>query len=359
MCNNPVYIEYIDYYGVKRTIPCPCCKCPSCLKDHRNGWMIRLFEESKCWKYVRFVTLTYNDVALPRSVDTSTGELVSTARISDVSNSFKWFRTRYLRSFGQKCDLKYFVCSEYGSNGTKRPHYHGLVFFDFPPERFGLFLDHWRSLFGHVLDKPVGNSTSDKVAVVRYVSKYITKKTFSSRSDDILNGVISAPRFVMSKGIGSSFVSRMYNYYRNCDVNTMVDRMFYTFDGKIKYPLPRFYKDRFYKKIKYKERYDVIFSEGHGAVSFLNFRYVKRYTSESLLSLAIADIVRNRSVARFCKSVRFEESKYSGSRKRFKTVASVRLNDIESKYDRSVADSSSLADEMNIRHFTDRHSLIT
>lgn len=357
MCDNPIYIPFTDYCGIKRYIPCPCCKCPSCLKDHRNGWSIRLFEESKVWKYVRFITLTYKPESLPVSLNKGTGELVSTARIKDVSNCFKWFRTYYKRTYGEDCKLKYFVCSEYGSKGSKRPHYHGLVFFNFDPSRFGSFLDHWSTLFGYTLVKPVGNSIKDKQSVTRYVTKYITKKRFCSRSSDIFEGLISAPSFVMSKGLGSSYVTRMYDYHRNCELHDMVDRMYYTFDGKIKYSLPKFYKERFYKKVKYKLNYDVTFSEDYGAVSFHNVRLVKRYTSECLLSVAIADLVRNRSVANFCRAVRFTERTLPKSdRSRFQAVAQVRINSIRSLQDKSITNATNLADEINTRYFTDFHS---
>lgn len=353
MCDNPIYIDYVDYCGIKRKVPCPCCKCPSCLKDHRNGWMIRLYEESKCWRYVRFVTLTYNDASLPCVVNSETGEVVSTAFISDVSSTIKRFRTSYKRLYGCKADFKYFVCSEYGSNGTKRPHYHGLFFFDFDPRRFGLFLDDWRCRYGHVLDKPVGSSVDDKVKISRYVSKYIVKGGLCSRADDVLSGVINRPSFIMSKGIGASYISRMYSFHRDCEVHEMVDRMFYTFDGKVRYPLPRFYKDRFYRKLKTFINYEIIPNADRSAISFSYVRTVKRYTSESLLSVAIGDIVRARRLSDFYRSVRFEESR---GRSRYEAVAAVRLQYLDRQRVVSASIASALADEMRSKYFLDRHS---
>lgn len=353
MCDNPYYVQYVDYCGIKRTVPCPCCKCPSCLKDHRNGWMIRLYEESKVWCYVRFVTLTYNDSSVPRFLNTVTGEFVTGAQLSDVSSAIKRFRTNYFRTYGYVPDFKYFICSEYGPNRSMRPHYHGLVFFNFDPKRFGLFLDDWSNRYGFFLDKPVGSELIDKQRVVRYVSKYITKQEFCSRVDDILDGAIVRPSFIMSKGIGASYVSRMYDYHRNCTVQEMVDRMFYTFDGKVKYPLPKFYKERFYKKLKTKIQYEAFYNEDFTAFSFSRVRVVKRYTSECLLSVAIGDIVRARRLSDFYKSVRFEESR---GLSRFEAIAQTRLHEIENRRTLSLANSRSLADELRVRYFTDRHS---
>lgn len=355
MCDNPFYVQYTDYCGIKRTVPCPCCKCPSCLKDHRNGWMIRLYEESKCWRYVRFITLTYNELSVPRVVNPVTGELVTNGCLADVSSTFKRFRTNYTRVYGYKPDFKYFICLEYGPNRSKRPHYHGLVFFDFDPKRFGLFLDDWSSKKGFVLDKPVGNENIDKQRIVRYVSKYITKQEYCSRKDDILDGAISRPSFIMSKGIGASYVSRMYDYHRNCTVETMVDRMFYTFDGKVRYPLPKFYKERFYKKLKTKIQYEGFYNEDFTAFSLSCVRTVKRYTSECLLSVAIGDVVRARRLSDFYKSVRFEESCGTS---RFEAIAKTRLHEIENRRIVKVANSQSLADELRLRYFTDHHSAI-
>lgn len=356
MCDNPIYRAYTDYCGITRYVPCPCCKCPSCLKDHRNSWMIRLFEESKNWRYIRFVTLTYSDESLPCVINGDTGELVSTVLISDVSSAIKRFRTAYYRTYGYIADFKYFCCSEYGPNNTKRPHYHCLFFFNFDPRRFGLFLDDWRSRFGYVLDKPVRSSIDDKVKISRYVSKYIVKGGLCSRADDVLNGVIYRPSFIMSKGIGVSYVSRMYSYHRDCEVHEMVNRMYYTFDGKVRYPLPKFYKDRFYRKLKSKIKYEVIYNEDFTACSFSYVRTVKRYTSESLLSVAIADIVRARRVSDFYKSVRFEESR---GLTRPQAIAKARLLFIDRQLSISDSNATALADEMRSKFFSDRHSEIS
>lgn len=45
----------------------------------------------------------------------------------DVQNFFKRVRVNFLRKFGKKMDIKYFVLSEYGANHF-RPHYHLVIF---------------------------------------------------------------------------------------------------------------------------------------------------------------------------------------------------------------------------------------
>lgn len=363
MCLHPIQIKYKDYLGFDRYLSAPCGKCAVCLRSQQNGWSIRLYEESRCWKYLVFVTFTYKNDSLPYIVDDS-GLSHSTVYLKDVSSCIKRFRTKFSRLYDQKADFKYFVCSEYGSRSTKRPHYHGLFFFNFDPIHFGLLLDDWSNRFGFVHHKVVDASSKSRLKTCRYVSKYITKTCYQSRKSEIERGLINPCSFIMSKGIGSNYVSRMMHYHRpdiigEGDLNSIIERMYYTFDGRVKYALPRYYKDRFFRKLVIKHYYDAEFSNDLGAVSYSYRKVVKRYTSENFLSVAIADFTRNRYNVEFLRSLKQRERYFLsslGDSARYKAIADeVSFRKSLDEDSRSLA-LQRLADDLTQRAFTDFHS---
>lgn len=105
----PVYIEV------------PCNKCSLCREKASREWATRAMCESQTSTSLPlFVTLTYNDYSLP-----SDG-----VRKEHAQTFLKRLRVNVNRYFGYEVNLRFFLCSEYGSN-TKRPHYHALIW-NFP-----------------------------------------------------------------------------------------------------------------------------------------------------------------------------------------------------------------------------------
>lgn len=98
----------------------PCGKCIICKERKTKQWMTRAFAEN-CTSTTPplFVTLTYNDWCLP-----SCGLLKS-----HVQLFMKRLRKR-LSDDGFDCNLRFFLCGEYGKN-TSRPHYH-LLLWNYP-----------------------------------------------------------------------------------------------------------------------------------------------------------------------------------------------------------------------------------
>lgn len=315
-CLRPISVKYKDFLGYDRYIDAPCGKCFHCRKNRQNDWSVRLFEESKDWLFIDFVTFTYNDKSLPVNceLDYATGELrkLSTLRMSDLSGAFKRFRTRYERQFGEKIEMRYFFCGEYGSLGSQRPHYHALIFYNCDPRRLNILYSDWEEKYGYTCVKNVGNSRADKQKVSIYVSKYLTKTFFCSRQQDIDDCLIERPRYVMSKGIGEGYLKRMKSYHTDCDIYTMVDRMFYSFGDKYRYQLPRYYKDRLYHKKEFIPLvdYEYTFENLYQVAEVRSAKFVARFTCQNYLSFAIADIVRKRSIARFYKEVRSLQSAF-------------------------------------------------
>lgn len=91
-------------------VPLPCGKCIGCRADRAHEWAIRIYQEASLYDRNSFLTLTYDDVHLPKD-----------GKISKKTLQDFWKR---LRHFGK---LRYFACGEYGEK-TRRPHYHAIVF---------------------------------------------------------------------------------------------------------------------------------------------------------------------------------------------------------------------------------------
>lgn len=167
-CTDPLRIRN-KYNGQWLYVKCGCCD--NCLIEKSNYLSLALSRYFEKFKYSYLVTLTYDNWHLPfivdgqcnlfRMTDKDDNKLAFPVTIAesegvfsgfgdkyiptnfmlkhsvagvlnyrDVQLFLKRFRINYEREFKRKCDIKYFVCGEYGSNPKKshRPHYHMLIF---------------------------------------------------------------------------------------------------------------------------------------------------------------------------------------------------------------------------------------
>lgn len=224
-------------FGVRRVIDAPCGKCVECLKQRQNDWKLRICLECGYWSHIYFFTLTYRESALPCSVtyedefdnvfgvfrkpeairiaDEYGMVVKSTAYVKDIQDFIKRMRTDYARKHCVSLDMKYFICSEYGPNpnGTKRPHYHGVIMTSAEYNDLLPYFNSWKEDYGRIDFVEVGASCEDKSAVSNYISKYCAKGCFESRSEDISNKHISRAFSVMSKNIGARWLSDHSNDY--------------------------------------------------------------------------------------------------------------------------------------------------
>lgn len=143
MCTRPKYAYEAKVrkpYGSKRellfsiapgsgnhftTIQLPCGQCPECRMQYARNWANRCLLEMQDHEHTWFVTLTYDDEHLPRTMtaDERTGEAltpVSTLVPRDLQLFLKRFR--YFNGH-----TRFFGVGEYGEH-TYRPHYHLIIF---------------------------------------------------------------------------------------------------------------------------------------------------------------------------------------------------------------------------------------
>lgn len=159
------------------------------------------------------MTLTYDDEHLPTVfVD---GESLSAISSSDVKKFHADLRKRFQQGFYYdytlfrdgladsptridlpECHFKYYVTSEYGPNGTRRPHYHG--FYSNLIEDEDLVFDLFQQIWGK------GFVTVEKgrsEACAAYVSKYLVNDSLVPYDPRV-----PKPRAWISKGLGKYYL---------------------------------------------------------------------------------------------------------------------------------------------------------
>lgn len=114
---NGYYV--IDSYGDEQPLfmQVPCGKCVLCREKKANEWVSRAMCETQSSTNIPyFITLTYNDMCIPKN-----GVRKRAAQLF-----MKRLRINMQRYMGESLNLRFFLCSEYGSK-TGRPHYHALL----------------------------------------------------------------------------------------------------------------------------------------------------------------------------------------------------------------------------------------
>lgn len=155
---------------VIKTIQLPCGNCTGCKLERSRQWAVRNVHEASMHESSMFLTLTYNDVNLPK-----TDNGLNTLDHTDFQKFMKRLR------FKLNKPIQYYMCGEYGDK-TGRPHYHALLF----GHRFDDLLCTKRTDAGsliytskqldHIWGKGhcwVGDVTFESAA---YVSRYLMKK---------------------------------------------------------------------------------------------------------------------------------------------------------------------------------------
>ena len=188
-CLHPIHInnhaKEIYAVGTPFDLEVPCGKCSECKKQMQSEYYLRAHYQAldtiRQGGYVYFDTLTYDNAHLPHISDfvpSIKGSLVDHPCFN-VDHYRKFFvrlrRALTYHGFDAKHNLKYFLCSEYGTDPTKthRPHYHVLFYVTDP---------HLDSL---TLSKFVSDSWSyGRTDGVEYRgNQYVRNHTFSASGD--------------------------------------------------------------------------------------------------------------------------------------------------------------------------------
>lgn len=247
-CFHPRSIRLPD--GRSQVVRCG--KCLACLEYRQAGWIARLSNEFDSYpEGVYFVTLTYDDKHLPTK-EVSPGEFLPVIRYSDITKFHADLRKRFQQGFYldhslsdigwskepvrivlPECHFKYYVTSEYGPNGSRRPHFHG--FYSNMLEDEDVVFDLFQSVWGK------GFITCEKgksEACAAYVSKYLVNDHLVPYDERL-----PKPRSWMSKGLGKYYLDdeEVVAWHREAPV----EHQFFFHNGR-KGILPRYWRDRIY-----------------------------------------------------------------------------------------------------------------
>lgn len=266
MCYRPIHIyNPVRTYNADQPlkIAVPCGKCADCARIKQNEWFFRSLIEFKHYREIGgacyFITLTYDNEHLPTFV-TPDGIKQPCFNRHHVRNFIKYLRIWLKRHGYMYKDIKFLICSEYGSN-TQRPHYHGLLFMPFHVPNFTQLMQTiWQN--GFVICSREGWEIKT-ISGIRYASKYVSKdfSFYNIPSMNFLNYLSEEerkkfleehkdffPKHWQSVGFGEHF----------CDViNSQTDIPKYLSNNKVSlwsgsdgiFPIPRYYHLKIEKKI--------------------------------------------------------------------------------------------------------------
>lgn len=171
-CTNSIKLDEVDFRV-------PCGKCLPCQKKRRSDWSFRLQQEYMYSDSALFITLTYNDLNIPR-----TKEGYQTLYKKDLQNYIKRLRNDHVSYVSKQLQIpkkevknvskpiRYYAVGEYGSK-TRRPHYH-LLLFNYEIANLSPISLQWKNTknntkMGHVDIGTVSQASID------YVTKYMFK----------------------------------------------------------------------------------------------------------------------------------------------------------------------------------------
>lgn len=235
-CYHPLKVKCFDSHlgqFVERFVPCG--KCYHCLETKQNEWCSRVYAHLEDFKYAYFVTLTYRSFSQGSLRFPSLRYIFNYLRESAFNNdSFNYgnvltwspcllVKSHYQNYFKRLRKVApiftFFGCGEYGKR-FGRPHYHFIIFSHEPIEK-QLFIDAWslslsvdefgnvrpsknsNGKFRHHFGKvdvqelftngvfsnnkvSVDGSIMDAARVIKYVSKYVGKKSYNTKRIELV-----------------------------------------------------------------------------------------------------------------------------------------------------------------------------
>jgi len=234
-CITPLTIKNPkpNFDGTGTHMEVPCGKCVPCIQRRASQWAFRLTQEELRSKTSAFITYTYDQDSVPRSING-----LQTLNTTDYQLYMKRQRKKIAKEYGKdywkKNAIKYYMVGEYGSK-TERPHYHAIMFN--LPKKY-ILNDHriqeiWKK----------GRVQVDEVtpASIRYVCGYLQKQLYWANKGDQDDRQREFSR--MSKGIGE-------NYLTDARVKSMKSKLnpYLVIEDGVKLPTPRYYKNKVFNE---------------------------------------------------------------------------------------------------------------
>lgn len=259
----PKGVQSTAELGYDGCVQIPCGRCIGCQLERSRQWANRCLLELEYHDSAYFVTLTYNDDAVPRVLytDDATGE--AHEAMSLRKKDFQLFMKRLRRAFPND-KIRFFAAGEYGGS-TYRPHYHAILFglhLDdlelYKPSKDGFnyytskkFQKVWDSscFSGRLVYNECEGSTTPLAtrgfAVVAnvswdtcaYVARYVTKKLVGFDGEFYARHNLEPPFSLMSRkpGIGRQYYDEHEDLYDFTYINVATE------DGGKKFRPPKYF----------------------------------------------------------------------------------------------------------------------
>lgn len=127
-------LKGLQYHKGQEWIRVPCGQCIGCQEAYSKQWAVRCMLEASEYPSDSnfFLTLTYNDLNLPKGVEIvnkETGEVKVVDNVlvkKHMQDFIKRLRTHFQREYDHT-GIRVFYCGEYGSLNN-RPHFHCILF---------------------------------------------------------------------------------------------------------------------------------------------------------------------------------------------------------------------------------------
>ena len=212
--NNQISFKRPKYQGINcEELEIPCGKCIGCKLDHANDWATRCWCEMQSWKNNCFITLTYNDKHLPKN------GYLNKKHIQLFMKKLRYYQKgieSWKNPISGKTEnpIRFLLCGEYGPNGTRRPHYHLLIFNWKPQEKLKFYKENHngdRLFISKTITKIWGKGFTTigdlNYKSACYVSRYCTKKMFNVKNNELKAAKIQPEFILMSRngGIGIKY----------------------------------------------------------------------------------------------------------------------------------------------------------
>lgn len=222
-----------------KPIDLPCGKCPECCKNYYTDWATRGSRELARWDSSLFVTLTYSDEHLPSGGSLDKAEI-------------QRFLKRVKKHFGstKSNPIRQIYCGEYGTQATRRPHYHAILFnLDFKDRKFHRYSDQGNKIYtsatlNRLWPKGFAEFGDAEPGSIAYVFKYILKK--KSRKEK------KKPNYIERDGIQYKVAHEFIESSRNPGIgahmrqSNSIKKGFLTVNG-VKKKLPKYYLEHLRK----------------------------------------------------------------------------------------------------------------
>lgn len=224
----------------KLWVPAGCGKCIECLNKKKRNWQIRMMEEIKTDRRGKFITLTFteeniNTLAIEveriqeKAIKASGGKLKKLTTYGEANAiatlAARRFQERWRKTMKQ--NIKHWLVTELGHEGTERLHMHGILFTEQSEE---FIKNKWK--YGSIW---IGKYVNERT--INYIIKYTTKIDQDHKGYE--------PIVLASQGLGKNYIEshNAKNRNRYKGENTVQT---YKLNNGSETQMPEYYRRRIY-----------------------------------------------------------------------------------------------------------------